>query len=87
MTAGRGAAVDRRRALAWVVRVGAYVYAVFYTGLDTLAGIGAGLVVVAQPAGGPVVFDLFRVGDQLAAVGVTGFLVASLLEWRPGAPA
>lgn len=67
-----------RGPLAWLVRVAAYVYAVFYTGLDTLAGIGAGLAVAAQPAGSPVALDLIRLGDQLAVVGVTGFLVASL---------
>jgi hypothetical protein len=64
--------------LVWVVRVAAYVYAAFYTGLDTLAGIGAGLAVAAQPAGSPVALDLVRLGGQLAVVGVTGFLGASL---------
>jgi hypothetical protein len=64
--------------LPWVVRVAAYVYAAFYTGLDTLAGIGAGLAVAAEPNGSPAALDLIRVGDQLAVVGVTGFLIASL---------
>ena len=67
-----------RGPLVWLVRIAAYVYAAFYTGLDTLAGIGAGLAVAAQPAGSPVALDLIRLGDQLAVVGVTGFLVASL---------
>jgi hypothetical protein len=64
--------------LPWLARVAAYAYAVFYTGLDTLAGIGAGLAVAAEPAGSIVALDLIRVGDQLAVVGVTGFLVAAL---------
>jgi len=52
---------------------------VFYTGLDTLAGIGAGLAVAAQPAGSPAALQLIGVGNQLALVGVTGFLVAALV--------
>jgi hypothetical protein len=64
--------------LPWLARIAAYVYAAFYTGLDTLAGIGAGLAVAAEPAGSPVALDLIGVGDRLAVVGVTGFLCAVL---------
>jgi hypothetical protein len=64
--------------LPWLARVAAYVYAVFYTGLDTLAGIGAGLAVAAEPDGSPAALRLIGVGDQLATVGVTGFLIAAL---------
>jgi hypothetical protein len=67
-----------RGLLSWLARAAAYGYAVFYTGLDTLAGIGAGLAVAAQPAGSPVALDLIGVGNALAVVGVTGFLVAAL---------
>lgn len=67
-----------RGPLAWFARVAAYVYAAFYTGLDTLAGIGAGLAVAAQPDVGPVVGNLFRIGDDLAAVGVWAFLAAAV---------
>jgi hypothetical protein len=67
-----------RGPLARLARISAYVYAVFYTGLDTLAGIGAGIAVAAEPAGSPVALGLIGVGNQLAAVGVTGFLVGSL---------
>ncbi len=67
-----------RGPLAWLARISAYVYAVFYTALDTLAGIGAGIAVAAEPAGSPVALGLIGVGNQLAAVGVTGFLVGSL---------
>jgi hypothetical protein len=68
-----------RGPLVWLACVAAYVYAVFYTGLDTLAGIGAGLAVAAQPAGSPAALQLIGVGNQLALVGVTGFLVAALV--------
>jgi hypothetical protein len=67
-----------RGPLPWVARIAAYGYAVFYTGLDTLAGIGAGLAVAAQPAGSPVALDLIAVGNELAVIGVSGFLVAVL---------
>jgi hypothetical protein len=63
-----------RGPLVWLAGVAAYVYAVFYTGLDTLAGIGAGLAV-----GSPAALQLIGVGNQLALVGVTGFLVAALV--------
>jgi len=63
----------------WIARVGVYLYAVFYTGLDTLAGIGAGLAVAAEPGGSPVALDLIRVGDALSVVGVYGFLVAAVV--------
>lgn len=66
-----------RGPLAWVARLGAYGYAAFYTGLDTLAGIGAGLAVAAQPQGSPVALDLIALGNRLAVVGVYGFLVAA----------
>jgi hypothetical protein len=64
--------------LPWLARAAAYLYAVSYTGLDTLAGIGAGRAVAAEPNGSPVALDLIRVGEQLAVVGVTGFLIAAL---------
>jgi hypothetical protein len=67
-----------RGPLAWLARLCAYVYAVFYTGLDTLAGIGAGIAVAAEPGGSPVALGLIGVGNGLALVGVTGFLVGSL---------
>ena len=65
-------------ACAWLARAAAYVFATFYTGLDTLAGIGAGLAVATQPGGSPVALDLIVVGDHLGLVGVTGFLLAAL---------
>lgn len=54
--------------LAWT---GAFGYATFYTGLDAVAGIGAG---VAQENGGPrareVINPLFHLGDALGQAGV-----------------
>jgi hypothetical protein len=67
-----------RGPLAWLARLCAYVYAVFYTGLDTLAGIGAGIAVAAEPAGSPPALGLIGVGNGLALVGVTGFLVGAI---------
>ena len=67
-----------RGPLAWLVRLCAYAYAVFYTGLDTTAGIGAGIAVAAEPGGSPVALGLIGVGNQLALVGVTAFLLGVL---------
>lgn len=68
-----------RGAAAWGARVAAYGFATFYTGLDVLAGIGAGLVTDVGQGGGPAVGRLFEVGDQLGAVGVLCLLVAAVL--------
>ena len=43
-----------------------------------MAGIGAGIAVAAEPAGSSVALGLIIVGDRLAVVGVTGFLVGVL---------
>lgn len=67
-----------RGLLSWVARVAAYVFAVYYTGLDTLAGIGAGIAVAAEPAGSPVALGLIGIGNRLALVGVIGFLIGAL---------
>jgi hypothetical protein len=64
--------------LPWLARVAAYVYAVYYTGLDTLAGIGAGLAVDTGPGGSPVALRLLAVGNELAVYGVHAYLVAAL---------
>src|SRR5688572_16625763 len=69
---------DRHRDRA--ARVAAFVYACFYTGLDAVAGIGAGTAALAAPPGadlGPVVTPLFQTGDQLGHVGAVAFMVAS----------
>lgn len=64
-------------ALAPVAAVLGYVYAVFYTALDVLAGIGAGALWQAgATAQAPV---LFRNGNDLAWYGVWAFLAATVL--------
>lgn len=68
--------VDRR--LGWVVALLGYVYAMFYTALDVLAGIGAGaLQVNSAPAGIGV---LFTEGDALARIGTVAYLLACVLS-------
>ncbi len=66
------------RIVAWIC---AAVYATGYTGLDAVAGIGAGTV-AGQP-GDPtelrrLVVALYETGDGLGAVGVYAFLAATL---------
>lgn len=62
--------------IAWL---GAAVYAAGYTGLDAVAGIGAGTV-AGQPGDQAelrrLVLALYDVGDPLGRVGVYGLLVA-----------
>ncbi|WP_309573490.1 hypothetical protein [Deinococcus sp.] len=64
--------------LAWLARVLAYVYIVFYGALDVLAGIGTGLL-SQQGAGAAPIRTLFGAGDTLASVGVWAFPLASVL--------
>ncbi|MDY7090069.1 MAG: hypothetical protein SYR96_33875, partial [Actinomycetota bacterium] len=66
------------RIVAWTC---AAVYAVAYTGLDAVAGIGAGTV--AGQHGDPaelrrLVLALYATGDRLGTVGVYAFLAATL---------
>jgi hypothetical protein len=76
--------------------VAAYVYAVFYTGLDAVAGIGSGSVLAHTD--GPVaqvqheIDALFDMGNLLGIIGSGAFLVASAaasvaLVMRYGRPA
>lgn len=65
--------------VAWAARVAAYGYAAFYTGLDVLAGIGAGLVFDVQRGPSASVDRLFQVGDMLGHTGVWCLLAAALL--------
>lgn len=66
------------RPLRWLGRLAAYGYAAFYTGLDAVAGIAAGLVEEASGGTSPVVGRLFEVGDMLGYVGAWCFLVGSV---------
>lgn len=70
--ASRGAAVPWRA----IAALGGFVFAVFYDGLDVLAGIGAGSV---QLAGHPEAKSaLFAVANVLGPIGCAGLAVAWL---------
>jgi hypothetical protein len=63
------------RLLRWAVVVLGFAYAVFYTALDVLAGIGAGAL---QAAGGhDLTSVLFTNANDLAFFGVWAYLVAA----------
>ncbi len=66
------------RLLRWSGRLATYGYAVFYTGLDAVAGIAAGTVEEASGGTSPLVGRLFEVGDMLGHVGAWCFLVSSV---------
>lgn len=63
--------------VAVLARVAAYGFATFYTALDVLSGIGAGLVVEA--GAGDLAGRLFGVGDALGHAGVWMLLAAAVL--------
>jgi len=67
--------LDRR--LGWLVALLGYVYAMFYTALDVLAGIGAGALQVRSATDGIGV--LFTEGNELARIGTLAYLAACLL--------
>jgi hypothetical protein len=80
--------------LSWVAGILGFVYAVFYTGLDVLAGIGAGGLKVDGM--GMATTTVFGLGDDLGRIGATALIAAALLagvvaiglaRWRavPGA--
>jgi hypothetical protein len=56
--------------LVWVARLTGYGFAVCYTALDVLAGIGAGLVVDTEGVVGPTVTRIFAVADPIGLAGV-----------------
>jgi len=70
----------------WVALLLGYTYAMFYTGLDLLAGAGAGQLKLVDSADLGTIFDL---ADALATVGVWAYLLATVLAagvvlWRTG---
>ncbi len=65
--------------LARLALAAAYAYAVFYTGLDALAGIAAGVVTERVQGGSRAALDLRALGNDLGLVGSTAFLVAAAL--------
>jgi len=73
-----------RGALAWAGRVAAFVYLTFYSGLDLLAGVAAGLVRDKATRGGTGEFAnvepwLFATGNDLGDIGADAFLVGVLI--------
>jgi hypothetical protein len=72
----------RGDAVAWLVRVSAYVYATFYTALDVVSGIAAGYVTHRLGPGVPrpeAVSLLFRIGTPLGHVGSVALIVCTAL--------
>ena len=67
----------RRSRLRLVVGLLGYVYAVFYTALDVLAGIGNGVLVAGRQLDAAAM--LFVIGNQLSYVGVAAYLLAVVL--------
>lgn len=65
--------------LAWLARLAAYGYAVFYTGLDVLAGIAAGVVTERLQGASQVALDLRALGNDLGIVGAWALLAAAAL--------
>jgi len=53
-----------RGALAWAGRVAAFVYLTFYSGLDLLAGVAAGLVRDKATRGGPASLPTWSRGSS-----------------------
>lgn len=77
--------------VAWMARIAAYGYAVFYTGLDTVTGIAAGVAADTDPSG-HAADRLIRLGNQLAIPGIWSYLIAVALTGivsvrRDGTPA
>jgi hypothetical protein len=71
--------LGERGVLAWVARGFAFAYAVLYTALDSIAGIGAPSQVLATSDRGdarPPIEDLFAIGDPLGHLGVAALAVA-----------
>jgi hypothetical protein len=69
---------DEHRALRWLVAVLGFTYAVCYTALDVLAGIGAGALQAAgaQHEWPSVMFDQ---GNDVSTYGVWAYLAAAVL--------
>lgn len=73
---------SRRSALAWAVRVSAYLYATFYTALDVISGIAAGYLTRELGPHTPrpdEVRLLFRIGTPLGEIGSWALLVCCTL--------
>ena len=72
----------RADAVAWAIRVSAFLYACVYTALDVVNGIAAGYVTHALGPGVPrpdEVRYLFRVGSPMEDIGSWALIVAAVL--------
>lgn len=83
--------LGRRGALPWAARLLAAGYALLYTALDSIAGVGGGHQVLRTAGRGeppPPVGDLYEIGDRLGHTGVvllaTAFLVTALVLFGRG---
>jgi hypothetical protein len=65
-------------ALRWPGRLAAFCFAVYYTGLDAVAGIAAGAAVHAQHGRGGAEGAVIAIGDKLGHAGAWAFLIAGL---------
>ena len=68
--------------LAWAARLSAAAYAVLYTSLDAIAGVGAPEQVRAAASAGapsPPIGDLYAIGDRLGHIGVVALAAAAVL--------
>lgn len=78
-----------RGPIAWVARLGAFVYGVYYSAIDLLTGIGAGRPLSqGLDRHNPAVSALFRQGNALGDIGNIGLLascVLLLVSLLPGA--
>jgi hypothetical protein len=74
--------LGERGVLAWAARALAFAYAVLYTALDSIAGVGASHQLLRSTARGdarPPVEDLFEIGDRLGHPGVLALAAAVVL--------
>jgi hypothetical protein len=66
----------RNLAISWVAAVLGFVFAVFYTGLDVLAGIGAGGLKLDGM--GMATSTVFGLGDDLGKIGAIALIAATV---------
>ncbi|MBN9737317.1 MULTISPECIES: hypothetical protein [unclassified Pseudonocardia] len=64
--------------VAWIGKIGAYLFGCFYTALDCLAGIAAGLVLETEGRGQQSIIELIALGDRLSYIGTASYLVATV---------
>lgn len=69
---------NAHRAVRWAIGLLGFAYAVFYTALDVLAGIGAGALKQAA-AGDTWTSVMFTQGNDLSTYGVWAYLAATIL--------